>query len=193
MALSNNHHLLSGEITAKGSVITKDLLKFLKGRFALEWNGMHGVKHWSRVRRNGMAIARESGANSAVVELFAFLHDCCRTHDGTDNGHGWRAARLVEKLQGKVFLLSAPMLRQLIDACEGHTHEQTHCDLTIATCWDADRLDLGRVGIRPDPERLSTEAAKRMAIELKIQDCSLPQMVGKEKYDIPEFLRKCRD
>ena len=28
------------------------------------------------------------------------------------------------------------------------------------TCWDADRLDLGRVGIRPDPRRLFTAAAR---------------------------------
>jgi uncharacterized protein len=34
---------------------------------------------------------------------------------------------------------------------------------TIGTCWDADRLDLGRVGARPDPKYMSTEARKRAA------------------------------
>jgi hypothetical protein len=38
-----------------------------------------------------------------------------------------------------------------------------HPDVTIQTCWDADRLDLGRVGIRPDPARMGTEAGKRIA------------------------------
>ena len=33
--------------------------------------------------------------------------------------------------------------------------------MTIETCWDADRLDLGRVGITPHPSHLCTEAAKR--------------------------------
>ena len=33
--------------------------------------------------------------------------------------------------------------------------------MTIQTCWDADRLDLGRVGMMPDPRFLSTEIAKR--------------------------------
>ena len=33
-------------------------------------------------------------------------------------------------------------------------------DITVQTCWDADRLDLGRVGIRPDPRRLCTAAAR---------------------------------
>jgi uncharacterized protein len=42
-----------------------------------------------------------------------------------------------------------------------HTHEQTHPDVTVQTCWDADRLALGRVGITPHPSRLGTEAARR--------------------------------
>jgi uncharacterized protein len=45
-------------------------------------------------------------------------------------------------------------------ACAGHTDEQTHPDSTVQTCWDADRLDLGRVGITPEPRRLCTAAAK---------------------------------
>jgi len=34
-------------------------------------------------------------------------------------------------------------------------------DVTIQTCWDADRLDLGRVGITPERTKLCTRAAKR--------------------------------
>jgi uncharacterized protein len=33
-------------------------------------------------------------------------------------------------------------------------------DVTVQTCWDADRLDLGRVGIRPVASRLCTPAAR---------------------------------
>jgi uncharacterized protein len=32
--------------------------------------------------------------------------------------------------------------------------------MTVLTCWDADRLDLGRVGIKPNPHRLCTAAAR---------------------------------
>lgn len=28
---------------------------------------------------------------------------------------------------------------------------------TIGTCWDADRMDLPRVGIQPDPQKMSTQ------------------------------------
>ena len=60
-----------------------------------------------------------------------------------------------------VFDLPDPGFRLLHRACAGHTHERTHPDMTIETCWDADRLDLGRVGITPHPSHLCTEAAKR--------------------------------
>jgi uncharacterized protein len=30
----------------------------------------------------------------------------------------------------------------------------------MQVCWDADRLDLGRVGIIPKPDRLCTNAAR---------------------------------
>ena len=36
-------------------------------------------------------------------------------------------------------------------------------DPTIDACFDADRLDLGRVGIIPDPGRLATEKGKELA------------------------------
>ena len=38
---------------------------------------------------------------------------------------------------------------------------RTHPNITIQTCWDSDRLDLGRIGIMPHASRLSTEVAKK--------------------------------
>lgn len=69
-------------------MIDQELVRVIRGQFALDLRGIHGVPHWSRV--------------------------------------------------------------------EG----QTLGDATVLTCWDADRLDLGRVGIRPHPHRLCTEAAR---------------------------------
>ena len=39
----------------------------------------------------------------------------------------------------------------LFVACAGHTDHPTDDDPTVQACWDADRLDLGRVGARIDP------------------------------------------
>jgi uncharacterized protein len=46
-------------------------------------------------------------------------------------------------------------------ACSFHTGGLTDADPTVQACWDADRLDLGRVYITPDPRYLCTPVAKR--------------------------------
>ena len=48
---------------------------------------------------------------------------------------------------------------------KGHTVGQRPDCITINTCWDADRLDLGRVGITPDSKYLFNAEAKRIADE----------------------------
>ena len=42
-------------------------------------------------------------------------------------------------------------------ACEEHTNGGIGPDPTVGVCWDADRLNLWRVGIIPDPRFLSTK------------------------------------
>lgn len=139
------------------------LLKHLRQRFAINWNGVHGVAHWTRVRNTGLMIAATTGANMAVVELFAFFHDSCRVNEHTDHDHGKRGADLAIKLQGSMFEASSGEMNLLVEACTGHSDGFTEADITVQTCWDADRLDLGRVGIRPHPKYLCTDTAKEDA------------------------------
>jgi len=140
--------------------VIRMLIPYLRRQFKLSWQGIHGVSHWARVRQNGLFLAKETGANPAVVELFAFLHDSCRRNDGHDPDHGARAADFALSLHGFVITLPAQELVLLVEACQGHTHERYSDNVTVQTCWDADRLDLGRVGIRPLAEKLCTNAAK---------------------------------
>ena len=128
--------------------------------YALPWGGDHGITHWARVLENGLRLAEETGADLGVVRLFAVLHDSRRVNEATDPEHGPRAAEFVLSLRGQLFDLPDHEFRLLHRACAGHTHERTHPDATIRTCWDADRLDLGRVGVTPHPSLLCTEAAK---------------------------------
>jgi uncharacterized protein len=53
-----------------------------------------------------------------------------------------------------------PALQSDCRACRLHTDGHTEGDPTLQACWDADRLDLGRVGITPKPHRLCTDAAR---------------------------------
>lgn len=137
------------------------ILQAVLGDYALPWNGDHGIAHWARVLENGSRLAGETGADIEVVSLFAVLHDSRRINEHTDPDHGPRAAEFARTLRGRLFDLSDHEFKLLHRACSGHTYELTHPDVTIQTCWDSDRLDLGRVGITPHPSRLCTKAAKR--------------------------------
>ena len=139
------------------------LLKHLRGQFQLDWDGHHGGSHWSRVRRNGLLLAKENGANATVVELFAFFHDSRRENEHRDPAHGLRGAQLAQQLRGDFFHASDVEMDTLIEACCLHSDGHTEADITIQTCWDADRLDLNRDGIIPNPKFMSTEFGREIA------------------------------
>ena len=124
---------------------------------------IHGPTHWRRVERNGLLLASRTQANVDVVRLFALFHDCRRENEGTDDGHGARGALHARSLRGVEFELNDEQFELLRYACVWHTDGTSHEDATIATCWDADRLDLGRVGVRPDPKRMCTEFGRELA------------------------------
>jgi uncharacterized protein len=146
------------------SMITQDLLHHIQSQYALRLEGIHGLAHWQRVCENGLCLAAETGADAAIVEFFAFLHDACRQSDGRDHDHGPRAAALVRSLQGTLLHLRKHDLELLAYACEHHTRGLIEADLTVQVCWAADRLDLGRIGIRPNPVRLCTPVARDPAL-----------------------------
>jgi uncharacterized protein len=142
----------------------KRILQAILDDYCLAWDGDHGVAHWARVLENGRRLAEETKAKIEVVTLFAVLHDSRRINEGTDPDHGPRAADFAANIRGELFDLPDHEFQLLQVACAGHTHERTHPDVTIQTCWDSDRLDLGRVGIVPHPSRLCTDAARRPEI-----------------------------
>jgi uncharacterized protein len=145
--------------------IDETLVAHLRVIYTLNWDGIHGFGHWMRVRANGLRLAQETGADPEVVALFALLHDARRQNDGRDPGHGARAAEFARTLRTADYIdLDDEAFAQLTYACRHHTDGLVEAHVTIQTCWDADRLDLGRVNIIPDPKLLCTEAAKRPAI-----------------------------
>jgi uncharacterized protein len=142
--------------------LEEELIAAIRSQYALSWDGTHGISHWERVRENGLCLAEKTDADLYVVELFAYLHDSKRRNERRDLGHGARAAEFVRALQGSLIDLSKADLERLIYACAYHTDGLTEADVTVQTCWDADRLDLGRVGIRPQARYLCTLAAREI-------------------------------
>ena len=140
------------------------VVRTILDEYALSPGGDHGVSHWARVLENGLRLANVTGANTEVVQLFAVFHDSKRVKETSDPDHGRLGAEFAAELRGQVFDLPDHEFGLLYRACSGHTHERTHPDITIQTCWDADRLDLGRVGVTPHPSRLCTDAARDPAM-----------------------------
>ena len=136
------------------SPISKHLITEIRDQFRITWDGHHGAPHWARVRHHGLYLGRQLGADLRVVELFAFLHDSQRQNEYTDHGHGRRASAYAATLRQR------GLFELLTTACNGHSDGEMRGDITVQVCWDADRLDLGRVGTKPDPLRLCTKLAR---------------------------------
>jgi uncharacterized protein len=71
---------------------------------------------------------------------------------------------LATKLRTRYIDLTDHEFGLLTYACECHTDGLREGDVTVQTCWDADRLDLWRVGFDPRPDLLCTEAARDTSI-----------------------------
>ncbi|MBL4640608.1 MAG: hypothetical protein JKX86_02230 [Verrucomicrobiales bacterium] len=123
---------------------------------------IHGVDHWRTVERNGLYLSQFNNADKEVISYFAYVHDCMRLNEGEDSKHGLRGARFADRHR-ELILLDDTQFRQLTDACAGHTYGKRPDCVTINTCWDADRLDIGRVGVAVNPDYLVSEEAKRIA------------------------------
>lgn len=136
-----------------------EIQRLVMAQFRLDGMGPHGLPHWQAVYRNGMAIAdADKRVNRRVVAAFAFLHDSQREDEWEDPMHGVRGADYVIqlRLEGKLDWLSADEELLLRAAVCDHSRGLLSDDPTIQACWDADRLDLPRIGVRPHPKFLGS-------------------------------------
>lgn len=126
----------------------------------------HGLAHWQKVERNGIILGMvirdgvlcyRDEVNMKVVRSFAYLHDKCRVNDEFDSEHGVRSADLIYTIRDTILKdLSDDEIMLLDKACRYHTTLHRTGIPTVDVCFDADRLDLGRVGIDPDPKKMAT-------------------------------------
>ena len=95
------------------------------------------------------------------MEHFALVHDVMRENENMDLHHGPRAAEFVKTINGTSWMnLDEHQVHLLTEACRYHSVGRLNRNVTIQACWDADRLDLGRVGINPKPAFLGSDLAK---------------------------------
>ncbi len=138
----------------------------VQGQFRGSLMGIHGLGHWRQVERNGIMLAEKNGLGEEgilVARLFGALHDSQRVNDGWDAGHGERAAAYAREMRGTFFTVEDRLFEKLERACAGHELGKVTEDLWVGACWDADRLDLVRIGVLPREELMSTPVGKGIA------------------------------
>lgn len=125
---------------------------------------IHGPTHWAGVAVAGLNLLDLTpDADPFVVLLFALLHDSMRRSDWRDPEHGARAARYARELRDSgAYSLDEEGMRKLEDALVRHDKGATSKDPTMGACWDADRLNLPRAGIKPRAEYMSTTAGRSL-------------------------------
>jgi uncharacterized protein len=131
----------------------------------------HGPRHWKCVALTGLQLAiRDPAIDLLAVFSFAQLHDCQRVGEYGDPGHGPRAAEITRTAiaAGQVpgFEPSSERAHKLVHAIHDHTTAAATDDPTVGACWDADRLNLWRVGTQPSIEYMSTTPAREHFDEL---------------------------
>ena len=142
-------------------------------------SAIHGVAHWTRVHRYGLLLAATLGLSESekvTIALFAWTHDLARTDDGGGNQHAIDGAKYVEVLTSTLFTNfpedTLDIVRHAIRYhSDGMNAEEALYELpieqystwtretilnTLGCCWDADRLDLLRLGIVPHEAKMST-------------------------------------
>lgn len=141
----------------KNLVVDVEALRsFSANRWPDDLGTTHGLNHWDRVAMFGERLCQEE-ADLNVILAFAYLHDSERVNNGEDLYHGYRASMLIDSIRHTMLRdMSDEQIRKLKSACELHTIKRKTGDLTIDICFDADRMDLLRVGIKPQPERMAT-------------------------------------
>lgn len=137
----------------------------------MNWRaGVHGFGHSRRVYKYGTVLSQKNAkiykrsVDLDVVRWFAYLHDIQRVFVGDDAGHGERAALFIDHIRKSYLkMLSDEQVHKLKEACRLHATILRTGDLTIDTCFDANRLDLREMGIIPNPKKMATEAGATMA------------------------------
>ena len=158
----------------------------------LSSKGLHGCRHWERVLLNGLLLEQilPDYVCADTIYLFALFHDSKRMRESEDPEHGARGAAFFNDCVDKGVIvfrehLGAPNASAIIAnvsrACTLHSANLFDDDPRVAACFDADRLDLERVSIYPDREKLNFQAAISKTF---VYECS---MRAKRPLDVPIF------
>ena len=167
-----------GHAHANSNMPVEEWISTLGDRIGyLHLHNNHGKVSGRPSFKNDEHLGLENGTirndiNIKVVRFFAYLHDKCRLDDWDDLEHGVRAADMLSTLKDTVLKdFTDEEIMLLEKACRYHTTVQRTGIPTVDVCFDADRLDLGRVGIVPNPMLMATEQGAYYAVNIHLIEC----------------------
>lgn len=168
-------------------LIDMQVYSFIETNMAIDIEGDHGVFHWERVFLNALVINNRlpefNRVDQVLLMLFALFHDSRRVNEHEDPGHGARGADLLNQyIELYVFhfnkLFNSKDIANTKAACRDHTDKIHSTERLIQICFDADRLDLGRVGITPNPAYLNMrESTDKLLISQCIENSRKPTLL----------------
>lgn len=159
------------------STKTSNIIEQLRD-YVLFTSDIHGERHWSHVNHIGGKLADLMKLNpiqKRCVEVFAMTHDLARRDDGGGNEHAIEGAEYfsselvtlfpdIDDLQ--VDIITSAIKHHSDGVCSEEAFHMGHFShisgfgediiKTVGCCWDADRLDLIRLGILPIEKYMST-------------------------------------
>ena len=148
-------------------------------------SSLHGVAHWTRVHRYGLLLADSlelPDTEKLAIALFGWTHDLARTDDAGGNVHAYDGAKYVQVVTDNLFRDFPNTTLDVVKVAiryhsDGMNTEEAIHELAITEhsnwsresvlnvigcCWDADRLDLLRLGIVPNESKMSTACWKNI-------------------------------
>lgn len=121
---------------------------------------IHGVQHLRQVAFLAGRFAYSLNVDYKTAIIGGYLHDCARSDDGGGNSHAHESAFLAKRIIETNW--SSTDIDKIFYAIYYHADGLNTNDPFIGCIWDADRLNLVRLGLIPKVELLSTEFAKRI-------------------------------
>jgi len=134
--------------------------KTFEGHIQYCKSALHGISHLRQVSLLAGKIASASGADVESAMVAGFLHDAGRTDDFGGNQHALDSAILARPLLIRLYPhIDADLVCYAIAR---HADGMTTDDPLIGSLWDADRLELKRIGRYVREDLLSTAEGKRI-------------------------------
>ncbi len=121
---------------------------------------LHGISHLRRVAILSGRLANAVGEDVESAVVMGFLHDCARRNDKNDIDHARDSEVLARGLIERFY--SHLDVDRICEAIAGHADGEVTSDPFTGCLWDADRMELKRIGRTIDLDLLSTKVAKRL-------------------------------